>query len=174
METNTTPVSTTSVGLRYGLLTGLVSIIISFGLFVAHQENSPLKYATFAVLIAGMVLAMNAFKQSNQGFMSFGQGVGIGAVLSAVVGVLSGIFSYVYMNIIDPEVVGRMTEKIRADMEARGGMSDEQIDQAMAMSAKMMNGPIMIVTALLGTILVGVILAMIISAFVKHAQPEFE
>ena len=174
MEANTTPVSTTSVGLRYGLLTGLVSIIISFGLFVSNQETSPLRYVTFAVLIVGMVLAMNSFKQNNQGFMSFGQGVGIGTVLSAVVGVLSGIFSYVYMNLIDPEVVGRMTEKIRADMEARGGMSDEQIDQAMSMSAKMMNGPIMVITALLGTLLVGVILAMIISAFIKHAQPEFE
>ena len=174
METNTTPVSTTSVGLRYGLLTGLVSIIISFGLFASHQEISPLRYATFAVLIAGLVLAMNSFKQSNQGFMSFGQGVGIGAALSAVVGLLSGIFSYVYMNLIDPEVVGRMTEKIRADMEAKGGMSDEQIDRAMAMSSKMMNGPFMLVAALLGSILIGVILAMVVSAFIKHAQPEFE
>ncbi|MCI1186815.1 DUF4199 domain-containing protein [Hymenobacter sp. DH14] len=174
METNTTPVTTTSVGLRYGLLTGLVSIIISFGLFVAHQESSPLRYVSFAVLIAGLVLAMQNFKQNNQGFMSFGQGVGIGAVLSAVVGVLSGIFSYVYMSFIDPEVVGRMTEKIRADMEARGGMTDEQIDQAMAMSAKFMNGPFTLVAALLGTVLVGVILAMIISAFIKNAQPEFE
>ena len=174
METNTTPVTTTSVGLRYGLLTGLVSIIISFGLFVAHQESSPLRYASFAVLIAGLVLAMQNFKQNNQGFMSFGQGVGIGAVLSAVVGVLSGIFSYVYMSFIDPEVVGRMTEKIRADMEARGGMTDEQIDQAMAMSAKFMNGPFTLVAALLGTVLIGVILAMIISAFIKNAQPEFE
>ena len=174
METNTTPVTTTSVGLRYGLLTGLVSIIISFGLFVAHQESSPLRYASFAALIAGLVLAMQNFKQNNQGFMSFGQGVGIGAVLSAVVGVLSGIFSYVYMSFIDPEVVGRMTEKIRADMEARGGMTDEQIDQAMAMSAKFMNGPFTLVAALLGTVLIGVILAMIISAFIKNAQPEFE
>lgn len=174
METNATPVSTTSVGLRYGLLTGLVSIIISFGLFVSHQESSPLRYVTFVVLIAGMVLAMNTFKQNNQGFMSFGQGVGIGTVLSAVVGLLSGIFSYVYMSIIDPEVVGRMTEKIRADMEARGGMSDEQIDQALAISGKMMNGPFMMVAALLGTVFFGVILAMIIAAFIKHAQPEFE
>ena len=174
METNTTPVTTTSVGLRYGLLTGLVSIIISFGLFVAHQETSPLRYVSFAVLIAGIVLAMQNFKQNNQGFMSFGQGVGIGAVLSAVVGVLSGIFSYVYMTFIDPEVIGRMTEKIRADMEARGGMTDEQIDQAMAMSAKFMNGPFTLVAAVLGTVLVGVVLAMVISAFIKNAQPEFE
>ena len=174
METNVTPVTTTSVGLRYGLLTGLVSILFSFGLNVMHQESSPARYLSFAVLIGGMVLAMNYFKQQNQGFMGFGQGVGIGTVLSAVVGLMSGIFAYVYMTFIDTEMMGRITDKMRTDMEARGGMTDEQIDQAVAMSGKFMNGPFVLVAALLGTILIGVLLSLVISAFIKNAQPEFE
>jgi hypothetical protein len=174
METNATPVSTTSVGMRYGLLTGLVSIIISFALFATHMEQSPLRFVTFLVLVGGMVMAMRQYKENNHGFMSFGQGVGIGTILSAVVGALSAIFTYVYMNVIDPEVVGRMMEKARADMEARGGMSDEQIDQGMAMAGKFMNGPIMIVGVLLGTILIGLVLSLLVSAFIKHSKPEFE
>ena len=174
METTTTPVTTTSAGLRYGLLTGLVSILFSFGLNVMHQENSPARYVTFAILVGGLVLAMKYFKEHNQGFMSFGQGIGIGAVLSAVVGLLSGIFAYVYMNFIDTDMLGRITEKMRADMEARGGVSDEQIDQAVAMSSKFMNGPLMVGAALLGTVLLGVLLSLVISAFIKNAQPEFE
>lgn len=174
METNTTPVSTTSVSLRFGLLTGLVSILFSFGLNVMHQEGSPARYITFAILVGGIVLAMNYFKQQNQGFMSFGQGVGIGAVSSAVVGLMSGIFAYVYMTFIDPEMLGRITDKIRTDMETRGGMTDEQIDQAVTMSGKFMNGPFMVGAALLGTILLGVLLSLVISAFIKNAQPEFE
>lgn len=174
METTTTPVTTTSVGLRYGLLTGLVSILFSFGLNVTHQESSPARYITFAILVGGIMLAMNYFKKQNQGFMGFGQGVGIGAVVSAVVGLLSGVFAYVYMSIIDPEMLGRLTDKIRTDMEARGGMTDEQIDQAVAMSSKFMSGPIMVGAALLGTVLLGVLLSLVISAFIKNAQPEFE
>ncbi|GAB3741418.1 hypothetical protein GCM10027594_21140 [Hymenobacter agri] len=174
METNTTSVTTSSVGLRYGILTALVSIIFSFGLNVMHQESSPARYLSFAILIAGIVLAMNHFKQQNQGFMSFGQGVGIGAVVSAVVGLLSGIFAYIYMTFIDTDMLVRITDKIRTDMEARGGMSDEQIDQAVAMSSKFMNGPFMIGAALLGTVLMGVLLSLVISAFIKNAQPEFE
>ena len=174
METNATSVTPTSIGLRYGLLTGLISVIISFALFATHMEQSPLRYVSFVVLVGGMVLAMRYFKESNQGFMSFGQGVGIGTVISAVGGVLSAIFTYIYMNIIDPEVVGRMMEKARADMEARGGMTDEQIDQGMAMAGKFMNGPIMIVGVVLGSLFFGVLLAMLVSAFMKHAKPEFE
>ena len=174
METNTTPVTTTPVALRYGMLTGLVSILFSFGLNIMHQESSPARYISFAILIGGIVLAMNAFKQQNQGFMSYGQGLGIGTVLSAVVGLISGIFTYVYMTFIDTEIMGRITEKMRTDMEARGGMTDEQIDQAIAMSGKFMNGPFMLVFALLGSILIGVLLSLVISAFIKNAQPEFE
>jgi hypothetical protein len=174
METNSTPVTTTSVALRYGMLTGLVSILFSFGLNVMHQESSPLRYVSFVILIGGLVLAMNNFKQHNRGFMSYGQGMGIGAVLSAVVGAISGIFAYVYMNFIDPDMLGRITEKMRVDMEARGGLSDEQIDQAVAMSSKFMNGPVMVGAALLGTLLIGVLLSLVISAIIKNAQPEFE
>lgn len=174
METNATPVTTSSVGLRYGLLTGLVTVLLSFGLNVMHQESSPARYLSFAVLVGGLVLAMNYFKQHNQGFMSYGQGIGIGAVLSAVVGAISGIFAYVYMNFIDTDMLSRITEKMRADMEARGGLSDEQIDQAVAMSGKFMNGPVMVGAALLGTLLIGVLLSLVISAIIKNAQPEFE
>ncbi|MCC3154707.1 DUF4199 domain-containing protein [Hymenobacter sp. BT770] len=174
METNATPVTTASVGMRYGLLTGLISIIVSFGLFAAHMEQSPLRFISFLVLAGGMVMAMRYYKENNHGFMRFGEGLGIGTILSAVVGALSAIFSYVYMNIIDPEVVGRMMEKARTDMEARGGLSDEQIDQGMAMAGKFMNGPIMLVGVVLGTVFFGVLLALVISAFLKHSKPEFE
>ena len=174
METITTPVTTTPVALRYGMLTGLVSILFSFGLSIMHQESSPARYISFAILIGGIVFAMNTFKQQNQGFMSYGQGLGIGTVLSAVVGLMSGIFTYVYMTFIDTEIMGRITEKMRTDMEARGGMTDEQIDQAIAMSGKFMHGPFMLVFALLGSILIGVLLSLVISAFIKNAQPEFE
>lgn len=174
METNVTPVTTNSVGLRYGLLTGLVSILFSFGLNVLHQESSPARYLSFVILIGGIVLAMIHFKQQNQGFMSFGQGVGIGGILSAVVGLMSGIFAYVYTTFIDPEMMSRISEKVRADMESRGGMTDEQIDQAVAISGKFMNGPFMLVAALLGTVLIGVLLSLVISAFIKNARPEFE
>jgi hypothetical protein len=174
METNATPVTTTSVGLRYGLLTGLISIIISFGLFAAHMEQSPLRFISFAVLVGGLVMAMRHFKENNHGFMSFGEGVGVGAVLSAVVGVLSAIFTYVYMNFIDTDVVTRMMDKARSDMEARGGLTDEQIDQGMAMAGKFMNGPIMMAIVVVSSLLMGLLLSLVVSAIIKNSKPEFE
>lgn len=175
MEVNTQPrPSTSAVGIRYGLLTGIITLIISFGLFATHSEQGPLRFLSTLVLAGGMVVAMRYYKESNAGYMSFGEGLGIGTILSAVVGVLSAVFTYVYMGFIDQDVVNRMMEKARADMEARGGMSDEQIDQGMAMAGKFMSLPILTVSVLIITVITGFIISLIVSAVLKHSKPEFE
>lgn len=172
--TGNAQVTSTSVGLRYGLLTALVSIIITFALSAAQLETSPLRYLTSVVLIAGIVLAQREFKARNAGFMEYGQGVGLGVTLSAVVGLLSTIYTYVYTNFVDPDMMARTMEKVRADMEAKGTMSDAQIDQAMAISSKFTSGPVMLIFIVVGSIFIGLIISLISSAFIKNAKPEFE
>lgn len=174
MENTATPVTTTSVAVRYGLLAGLISVIISFGLNMAGLENSPAKWLTSLVLVGGIFLAQKAFKQQNGGFMSYGQGLGIGTILAVVSGLLSAIFSYVYITFIDPEFLGRIMDKTRAEMEAKGSMSDAQIDQAMGWTSKMMTGPMMFVSVLIGSLIMGFLVSLIVSAIVKNNRPEFE
>lgn len=169
-----TPLTTSAVGIRYGLLTGLVSVLISFGLNTAHLEQSPLKWLGAMVLIAGIMLAQREFKQRDGGFMSYGQGLGVGVIVSAVAGVLGSVFTYVYMTMIDPELVTRLMDKARADMEARGGLTDAQIDQAMAMSAKFTSAPVLTIFALIGSIIIGLIISLVTSAIIKNTRPEFE
>jgi hypothetical protein len=175
MQTATPSVSTTAVGGRYGLLTGLVSIIISFGIYALElEQNSVVRFLTMAVLVGGIVLAMRSFKEQNAGFMGYGQGLSVGMVVSGIVGLLSGAFIYLYTSAVDPSVLTRMTDKARADLEAKGTMSDAQIDQAMAWSAKFTTGPFMLVFSLLFTLFLGLLISLIVAAFVKNPKPEFE
>lgn len=175
MQTATPSASTAPVGTRYGLLTGLVTVIITFGIYALQVEQHPVaRFATIVVLIVGIILAQRNFKAQNAGFMSYGQGISVGLTVSGMVGLLSAIFMYVYMNFVDPDLMTRIMEKARADMEAKGSMSDAQIDQAMAMSAKFTTGPIMLAFTVLGSILIGLIISLIASAFTKNPQPEFE
>lgn len=175
METSTQTQSTTSaVAIRFGLITGLISVIISLALYTTGTEQSPLKWLSSVVLIGGLVLAMRQYKQSHGGYMSYGEGLGIGTLLSAVTGVLSAIFIYVYMGFMDPSAIQRMTDKARSDMEARGGLSDEQIDQGMAMTSKFMTVPALTISVLIGSIIIGFLLSLVISAIIKTSKPEFE
>ena len=167
-------VTPTSVGLRFGLLTGLISIILSFGLSALQLEASPARHLVWPLLIAGIILAQLNFKQRNAGFLNYGAGLGVGLLVTAVVGILASVFAYVYINFIEPESLTRAMEKTRLDMEARGGMSDTQIDQSIAMGTKFASGPLLIVFLVLMYLVIGLVISLITSAIVKNPKPEFE
>ncbi|MGI4735515.1 MAG: DUF4199 domain-containing protein [Janthinobacterium lividum] len=176
MELTTKEVITpSSVAIRYGLLTGLVSVLISFALYALQlEQNAFLKFLTTIVLLLGIVLAQREYRQRNAGFMSYGEGLRIGALVSVIVGVLGAAFVYVYTTLIDPDTMTRTIERARAELEAKGSMSDAQIDQAMAMSAKFTSGPFMLIFVIVGTLFFGLLISLITSAFVKNPKPEFE
>ena len=176
MENTTTPaVTPSSAGIRYGLLVGIITVIYSLILMATGMEQKPvLGFVTFAILIVGIVLAHKYFKQHNGGFMSYGQGLGIATIMGAVIGTLSSVFRYIYVNFVDTEYTQRTLDLTRAKLET-DGVSDEQIEQAMSMTAKFMpTGPISIVWGILASAFFGFLLALIISAFTKNARPEFE
>ena len=174
METPATPVTPSSVGIRYGLLLGLASVIFSFLqlTFIADPET-PLRWLSVVILIGGIVLAHKHFKQQNQGFMSYGQGLTIGTVASVVSGVIGGVFTYIYFTFIDPNYMARVMELTRSRMEEKG-MPEAQIDQAMAWTEKFTTGPISMIFPILGALLMGFLISLVISAFTKKSRPEFE
>jgi hypothetical protein len=175
MENTSTPVSTTSVGLRYGLLTGILSVIYSFILLATNMEqNTALGLLSLIILVGGIYLAHKYYKENNGGFMSYGQGLGIGTLISLIAGLLGGIFRYVYTEFIDPSATQRAMDQTRAKMEEAGNMSDAQIDQAIQMSQRFASGPIGIVVAVLASALIGFLISLIIAAITKHNRPEFE
>jgi len=166
--------SVTAVALKYGLITALVGIVYSLVLNVLDlSTNQWLTSLSYLILIAGLVLAMRDFKSNNYGYMSYGQGLGIGSLLSAIFGLLSGIFSWIYTTYIDPEFMGRMQEVQRTKMLEQG-LSDEQIDAALGMAAKFQNPLTMIFGSMAVFLIIGFILSLIIAAIIKNKRPEFE
>ncbi|AYA35779.1 DUF4199 domain-containing protein [Hymenobacter oligotrophus] len=175
MENTVTPsVSPSAVGVRYGVMLGIVSIIFTAVIMMAGlEQNTAVGLLGAVISIVFIVLAHKAFKQANGGFMSYGQGLVIGVIASVVSGVLTAVFRYIYLTFIDPEAMSRGMEAARAKLESQG-MSDEQIDQAMAMSSKMTDGPLGVVVAIVGSVIIGLLFSLIISAITKRTRPEFE
>jgi hypothetical protein len=95
-------------------------------------------------------------------------------VLAGVSAVLSAVFSYLYTTVIDPDMAARILDKARSDMEARGNMSDAQIDQAMHWTSMFMQGPALLGIVLVGGLLTGLIVSLITAAVLKNPKPEFE
>ncbi|PRY12634.1 uncharacterized protein DUF4199 [Pontibacter ummariensis] len=166
--------SVVSVAFKYGFIFALVGVIYSLILMVSDLgDNRWLSSLAYLILIAGIVVAMKSYREDNHGYMSYGQGLGIGTIVAAVFGFLSGLFTWLYTEFVDTEYMARMMEKQRVQMLEQG-LSDEQIDAGMAM-AENFQGPLtMILGATFVTLIIGFILSLVISGIMKNSRPEFE
>ena len=110
MEPNvtTTPtVTTRSVGVRYGIIGGLISIAYFLVLTTAGVDMSQGigRWAGMIITIVIIFLAHKYFKDNGDGFMSYGQGIGIGFWIGLVSAVISSIFTYIYAKFIDASFI---------------------------------------------------------------------
>jgi hypothetical protein len=168
-------VTTRAVGMQYGVIVGIIMIIYGTllqvtGLALEYQSLSYINYIFLGVVI---YLAHKKFKEEGDGFMSYGQGLGIGFWISLIGGVISMVFSYIYMSFIDSTIMEQAMDKARYDMEEKG-MSDAQIDQAMSITEKFMTPEMIFVMGIVGTLIFGFILSLIVSAITKKTDPQLE
>lgn len=167
-ETNFQYISTTRTGLKYGVYTGIASLLYSGILQVARlSEDQFLSSLSTVIMIAGIFYAIREYKQLNDGYISFGQCVGAGSVVSGIAGIISSTFVVIYMRFIEPNAIAEMLKQQRIALEKDGRFDDEQIEQTMTMMGSIMTPEILFVFGFLFTLILGVILSMILGAFMK-------
>ena len=105
--------------------------------------------------------------------MSYGQGLGIGTLLSLVSAVVSGIFRYVWVKFVDAGYNDRIQEATIKSMEDQG-LSEDQIEQALEISSNFTNPEITLVLGLFFATLIGFVLSLIVSAITKNSDPAAE
>lgn len=166
--------STARIALKWGIISAILIIIYSVILYMTGLFKTPsLSWITFLLLLFGIIMSLREFKLSNQGYMSFSEGLGLGTLLSAVAGLFGSIFSYIYINFIDTTIMQQMSDMQREQMEAKG-LSSEQIDQAMEIGAKFASPGIMFLFGIIGYVLFGFLISLIVAAILKHSKPQME
>jgi hypothetical protein len=166
--------STARVALKYGVLGSVVIMVYSTILNVSGlSQNKVLSSLSFLLMLVAIVLAMKDFKEKNSGFMTYGEGLGLGSLTSAVMGLLTSAFTMFYIQFIDNTLLAQGLDQVREDMEKRG-MDDSQIEQAMELSQKFMSPGVVFVMGVFGYIVMGFIVSLIIAAIIRKEKPVFE
>jgi hypothetical protein len=164
------PRSSTTHGLYYGLTTGAVLIVFSLLLFITNLYlNKWLSTVGYAILLGGMIWGtMEYRKKYLNGFMSYGQAFGLGFKIGLFAGILGAIYMFFFAQFINPGFTQELLDQTREQMMERSGdMSEEQMEQAIAISAKFMSPPMMAVWSLLYYIVFGAIASLITAIFLK-------
>jgi hypothetical protein len=167
-------VSSARTALKYGALTGVAVIVYSTAInLMGQNQNKALAALSFLILMAGIIWALKDYREQNAGFISYGEGLGTGTLVAAIVGLLAAFFSMFYLEFIDNTILQQSLDKAREEMEAKG-LDDAQIDQAMSISQKFMSPGIMFLMGIFSYLITGFIISLIVAAVMRKEKPVFD
>ncbi|HTN05773.1 DUF4199 domain-containing protein [Agriterribacter sp.] len=169
----------TDVGLTYGLISGLASVIFGLMLYLGGVKwfVHPIAYAGFVIPIAIAVLAGLKQKKLNEGYIDFAATLKVVFTTFVIGTVISTLFNYVLFNFIDVpfrEALTQETAEKAQQMMQKFGANQEQIDKA---AEDMMKGNnYSFSKQMLGAAFFCIfwfVVSVIIAAIIKKKRPEF-
>ncbi len=157
--------------LNYGLILGIISILISVVMYVMNLyiEKSWIGgVLSFIAMIIIIVYGINEYKKSNGGFLSLGQALKIGVGIALIAGILGTIYQLIFMNVIEPDFMEKMQQMQYDQMiENNPNMTQEQIDMAMEMGRKFSSPWITSAISIVASLFFGLIISLIAGLIMK-------
>ncbi|MCB0608429.1 MAG: DUF4199 domain-containing protein [Lewinellaceae bacterium] len=162
--------------MRWGLIGGLISVIyfllgntLGFGRPSAGIAMIAVNFVvSLAISVIVAVMAIKAYRDKDLGgYINFGKAFLTGFVALLISGVIGIIFSYIYMNFIEPDYAQNVMRESMEMMEDFGvQMDDAQMEEAMQRGGN--PGSIMsMLFGFLGSAFFSAIISLIVGAVMK-------
>jgi hypothetical protein len=153
-----------------GIIISLILIVFQVAVYFAGQStNQGLGSVQYLVLIGGLIWACISYAKQMNHNVTFGNVFAHGFKTTAVVTVITIIYSIIAIKFLFPDMMDMMLDKTREEL-AKNNMSDEDSEKAIEMTSKFML-PLAIGGILLAFIIIGAI-ASLIGAAVAKKNPQ--
>ena len=161
------------LGLNYGVLLGLImSSVFMLQQFLPFITPSILSYINIVLLTGGLIAVPVIFKRQNEGYMSFGQGLGSNSILILMSTVISSVLIYVYVKFIDDYYLAMIKEERLNVLKAK--MPESQAEQLIENSGQFFNAEFIMIPLVISKFVIGFVLALIIVAILMKKRAELE
>ncbi|MEM6844359.1 MAG: DUF4199 domain-containing protein [Bacteroidota bacterium] len=168
--------------LKYGLFLGFISIAISLAIIMIDPTlmvASWFQLVNLGISATILIVAGLELRKQQGGFLSFKNAFLSTLIIIAIGTAISTLYSIVQFNVINPELKETITESVVNNTVGTlesFGMSDEQIDEAVAgiESQDSFGVENLLIGYFTTTLIGGGIIALIIGAIVKKKEPEFD
>jgi len=162
----------TSDYLGKGLMLSLILIVVDLiGGFAHLRFDTWFKWLSTIITFVGIIVFCIQFGKQQTDGVTFGKVFGYGFKIALLVSALMAVYSLLSVFVIFPEFLDQLLAKTRTDMEAKGNMSEEQIDVAVNMTKKFMKPIPLMLFAFLATLFFSTIAALLGAAFTKKTEP---
>lgn len=154
------------------ILISLILIVVDLiGGFAHLKFTSWFKWISTIVIITSLIIScINYGKQHDE--VTFGKVFGYAFKISLIISILMTVYSFISIYVIFPEFIDQALQDARAGMEAKGGLTEEQIDAGMAMTKKFMQPIPLGIFSFLITLFVCTIGSLLGAAFTKKSEPN--
>ena len=160
--------------LLYGLYTAAVAIVLLLAQYFTGLDKTSAAnwfgYLNLPFLAFFIYLAAKERKEEEfSGRLTYGQGVGTGALIGLWAGILTAIFMWLYLSYINPGFVDMIVERQRTALLQSGKTSAADINRISDATRKFA-APISIAVVLLSNVFFATIFSLIISIFVQTKE----
>ncbi len=156
------------IHLTYGLVTGLIMVVISVILYILNLSFKPgMQYITYIPFLIGLIMNANAYSKANDTMVTFGQVFSSCFKACAIVTLILLVWSFISLAVF-PDMVDKAMEIARKSMVEKN-LSDDQIDKAIEMTKKFFT-PFMIAGVIFGTMFAGALFSLIAAAVAKKSK----
>lgn len=160
---------------KFALIYSLIAVGVGLLLYLFNMLVTGGWINGLVSLIAlggSLYFGMQSHREQNLGgYMSYGQALGIGSLISLVAGIILSVYQFVFNKYIAPELANNMMMEVKRGM-IEEGRSEESIQAAMSMMESMQNPWIIIGGGIFGTFVLGFIISLITAAFTKKDDPN--
>ena len=150
-----------------GAILGGISILFSIIIYVFNLYTTQwLSFLSYAIFIGGIIYGNILFANQNENNVTFGNIFAHGFKTTAVTIVITVLYTVLALYVLVPDLVDKIIEISRTEMAKNPKLTDEMIEQGIAMTKKLFL-PFAIAGAIFGTGFLGAIGSLIGAAVAK-------
>jgi hypothetical protein len=159
-----------------GILSFLLSVITQYS-GLSEDFSETLGWVSFIVTftlnVSILFFAIKEVREQQDGFITYGEGLGNSTLLGAIWGIVAGGFNYIYINFIDDAMLQKQMDLARERFEDQG-LTASQIRDAEKITSMMLSPGVQFITVVLATTFFIFILGLIVSGIMKREKPMFD
>lgn len=157
-----------------GILVNLVFYVT--GLDMEAITNPAVSWLNRILLVGSTYYFIQAALKSHRdedlgGYVSIGQGIGLGTLTGLITGLLSAIWFYIFTSFIATDMMDKIKEISMQQMQEQGGQSAEQAEQAMEMMSFFFNPIFFAIVVVISSVFFGFLCGLVAGLVLKKDKP---
>ena len=156
---------------RYGAIAGLLLIVFAllfhFSGMTDYEDPSNSGGAgwlslliNLSIVVGALFLAIKELKKQQNGWLTLGQGFGVGTLAGLVSSLMLAVWTYLFFTLVEPDLLNIILEASLAQIEEQG-QSEEVLEQSRNMAEMMINPLVMSLGGMVFYVISSMVIALI-------------